>query len=356
MFDRWHYVPVLRWKVGERTALARLPEDARRPVTPLIELPLSQLLGKRRKRPRSPQQYLEEMAADFVGMWGSNPVFVDFAFVADYRLANHQHALTVLGDTASSRGAHVIPVTGLGRPLEYQRAVRQLVSNESQGVAIRLFLQDMEDGLGSRLDELLSTVGADAQATDLLIDCSVLAGLVQNYKELLRGIPSIREWRSLTLIAGAFPKDLSGYMPGEHRLKRIDWSSWRDQFADNGSSVVRAPAYGDYATLHATFEEPPRGANPSASIRYATDEDWLIMRGESLRKPGGPGPAQWIAEAQLLCEKHEYQGPDYCWGDRFIYEKAEATNGPGSTTQWLAATVNHHLTLVARQISNLREA
>lgn len=38
MFDYRHYVPILRWKRGERIALRNLQEDIKDQMTPLVEL------------------------------------------------------------------------------------------------------------------------------------------------------------------------------------------------------------------------------------------------------------------------------------------------------------------------------
>jgi mannose-6-phosphate isomerase-like protein (cupin superfamily) len=40
--------------------------------------------------------------------------------------------------------------------------------------------------------------------------------------------------------------------------------------------------------------------NISASIRYTTDDYWVIMRGEGLRNKGGAGYDQYPANAELL--------------------------------------------------------
>lgn len=39
MFDYKHYVPIVRWKAGERTALRELYDDDKAGLTPLIEIP-----------------------------------------------------------------------------------------------------------------------------------------------------------------------------------------------------------------------------------------------------------------------------------------------------------------------------
>ena len=96
------------------------------------------------------------------------------------------------------------------------------------------------------------------------------------------------------------------------------------------------------------------GANTSASIRYTNDQKWEIMRGEGLRNQKGAGHKQYPAHAQLMIKESFFKGADYSFGDAYIAERASPDNeNSGSPTTWITAGINHHLTLVARQISKL---
>jgi len=349
VFDHLHYVPVLRWKKAERDALAALDGRARQVTTPLIELPMGELLGVWRKRRRTPGQYLSEMAADVLTCWGKAATFVDLRLVQDDLRIDGDHPLSVLARLVMNQGGRVVPVTGLGRSPRYQQAV-QKVAAIGNGACIRLFLRDLLSSADQEVGRLLQVLRLEAAQVDLIIDCQIVTGDVE-LPALTRSIPRIEDWRSLTLMAGAFPKDLTGFKPGVHTLERTDWLRWRSFVSTK--DLPRAPSYGDYLTLHAVFIEPPPGANFSASIRYACEEYWLIMRGEGVRTPGGAGYQQWPANAQLLIERAEFQGPTFSAGDNFIYRKALSRGEPGNATQWVFAGVNHHLTLVARQIAGL---
>ncbi len=77
------------------------------------------------------------------------------------------------------------------------------------------------------------------------------------------------------------------------------------------------------------------------------------MRGESVSNEEGPGTAQWPANAQLLCERPEYSGDDFSYGDKYIKEMISQYDKPGSPTTWLRAGINHHMTFVVRQLASL---
>lgn len=164
-------------------------------------------------------------------------------------------------------------------------------------------------------------------------------------------LPKLGRWRTFTLASGAFPRDLAGLPVDTHWLPRQDWQSWRRQINGSGD-VTRKPTYGDYGVYHPVYL-PPQFPNPSASIRYTTDDDWVVMRGEALRKEGGPGHAQYHAEAQLLCGMPEFCGRDFSAGDAYIFDKSIDPARPGNPKTWLQAGFNHHMTFVVRQIANL---
>jgi hypothetical protein len=88
----------------------------------------------------------------------------------------------------------------------------------------------------------------------------------------------------------------------------------------------------------------------SASIRYTTPESWLIVKGRNVNQYGFE---QYYDLCKQLIGRPEYVGPEFSWGDEFIWKCAQETAGTGNATTWRKVGVNHHLTLVARQLSNL---
>ena len=155
----------------------------------------------------------------------------------------------------------------------------------------------------------------------------------------------------MTVTAGSFPPDLSHLEVAEHMLPRVEWQLWKRIAASRHTS--RIPLFGDYAVLHPFVRPNFRGMNISASIRYTTDDYWVIMRGEGLRNEGGAGFDQYPANAELLMQRQEYCGAEFSYGDRYIFERPSKKENPGNPTTWIAAGVNHHITFVARQTAML---
>jgi hypothetical protein len=112
--------------------------------------------------------------------------------------------------------------------------------------------------------------------------------------------------------------------------------------------------FGDYAIAHPVPTElDPRTMRMSASIRFTTDEDWLIVKGKNVRQYGFD---QYFELCRTLVGLPEYLGENFSWGDRFIARCARGSAGPGNATTCRKVGTNHHLTLVARQLATPGDA
>ena len=223
---------------------------------------------------------------------------------------------------------------------------------DQRGVCVRILPSEMSSTLSQRLDRLVSQFHVAPNKVDLLLDCQITANLHVSYEELCAAVPNATGWRTFIIASGAFPKDLSGLQLGSQLLPRLDWQAWR-RLVLEGSRIRRKPAFGDYAIQYALYEEPPERPNFSASIRYAIEDDWLVMRGEGVFHDGSPGFAQWPANAQLLSARQEFCGAGFSAGDTYIHGKSMHPDPPGNARTWLQAGFNHHISFVARQVANL---
>jgi len=354
MFDHKHYVPILRWKRGEWVALRHLAEDVRASLTPLIEItPRSFMPGRNGVAPTT-SDALSRIACDLASNWGQRRAFVDLWHLPDgLRVGSGLPALLYLEEEARRRGVALTPVTGLGRAAEYQAAVASVVTAGQSGVCIRLVRNDLtRPSLTPDLDALLSQLGAEQAQADLIVDLQFVGDSIPDWNRVLRSVPYRQRWRTLTVAAGTFPLDLTRFSVGAHLLRRSDWLAWF-HLARTASASERRPTFADYAIQHGAYREPPERANVSASIRYTSHENWLIMRGRALRSDNGPGSKQYHAEAKVLCSRQEFSGEDFSYGDAYIHERSVRREPSGSPETLLRAGFNHHLTFVVRQIANL---
>ena len=129
MFGSNHYVPILRWKRGERFALGELSEESRKVITPLVELTpkMFEAHTKGRKKGLTPEpaQVLFDTAKGLLKDWGYTTFFVDFWHVDRHipSIVNNKRPLEYMASEARTMRLALIPVTALGRSDDYQQAV-----------------------------------------------------------------------------------------------------------------------------------------------------------------------------------------------------------------------------------------
>jgi hypothetical protein len=204
------------------------------------------------------------------------------------------------------------------------------------------------------VQRLLRQLQLEPNKVDLVVDMECHDCGYPDFAGLSSLVPHILHWRSFVIASGAFPPDLTRWKtPGTYSVARQDWLAWLGEI-ELSEHLVRKPGFSDYGIYHPTYKPPTGFPNFSASIRYTTEDEWTIMRGEGVRNEGGAGFAQWPANAELLCGRPEFQqcGASFSAGDAYIAREAGNYAHPGTASKWLQAGFNHHLTFVVRQIAS----
>ena len=370
MFDHKHYVPILRWKAAEKGALEKLWIEHKGVITPLIEFIMHQPdRPKKGEKEKTPKELLSEsieifreklpdISTQVLNYWGQSAIFIDVQLLDSSVRADSLEKILRLGEKLNLfmiPVINIIPVVGF----ESDKNTRQVAINFSKenkhGLCIRISNSDFKEStLVSDIEKFIEENKLEIGSTDLLIDFKIVNEKT-DYKELvnkINTIPHLDKWRTFIVATGAFPKDLSHLEKHkDHHIPRTDLIFWKNFIKD----LKRPPSFSDYTIQHPIYEEPTGNSNPSASIRYALEDNWLIMRGEGLRNPKGAGFKQYPAQAQLLANQETFKGADFSFGDGYIAEKAKdiKTKQTGNPKTWLEAGINHHLTLVANQVANL---
>jgi hypothetical protein len=283
--------------------------------------------------------------------WSGRTVFLDF----DMLRSAAPHSIEVMAQRAGRIGIQPVPVVSLKIPENsaYDRSIQMVLAQHGSSLCLRLSPEELKsDSIGDVVQACLARYGASAPHVDLVIDRGRVDGGSVTYPEFAQRIPSVDAWRTLTVLAGSFPKDLAGLARNEtHHLRRFELRQWRDLNSWSG----RRPAFGDYTIQHVYFKEPVRVPNYSASVRYTIEEDFLVLRGEGVLNEGGPGRGQWSAWATLLTEMPEFFGASFSAGDRYVAERATDWSNPGTAQRWLEAAFSHHVTTTALQVAGRLE-
>lgn len=366
------YIPILRWKLAERKALERLFQQDREKLTPLIEFVMPTATTKKQGDKivitKTPKEKLTEMlsgvANDFLKSCGQNTMFIDVHLLdSDVRASSFEQILSSSNkiNLFSVPVIYIIPVTSTSADITTRAVAINYAKSSGHGLCIRIDRSHFdENDLSSHISKFVVDNKLDIKNTDLLVDLGVVGQdiITEDIVKKLAQIPNLNNWRSFIISAGAFPKNLTEFMPGKvHELDRLDWKLWK---SIQNTSLSRVPFFSDYTIQCPIYD--PINIRGSVSARYTDNDKWWIFRG---KKPGiidqkteekGPGLEQYIDHAKTLTGasfSKFYKGADYSFGDAEIARIAAPENKKsGNPTTWLTIGINHHITLVARQFAN----
>ncbi|HEV2223489.1 MAG TPA: hypothetical protein VGR84_10855 [Candidatus Acidoferrales bacterium] len=364
MFGPKHYVPILKWKRAEQSALQALNVKDKQRMTPLIQfvMPKAKSADNPEKQFQSVissfKEKIPQLAQQILKAWGPTPIFVDFSLL--YTTGLKVECLKSLTASGHALGMRLIPVLNLNDDAELKKAVYSAAKNYPRGICLRLVPHDLSDT--AKLNKAIQVVLSESKLTeadvDLLVDTKEIGanGAYQAYVNASQRIQNLPKWRTFIFASGAFPADLSDCkIDEENFIPRFDLENWVGQL--NEKNVLRKPTFADYTIQHPIYKESSQFFHPTASIRYALAGAWYIMKGKKQKFE------MYLAHAKLLADDHDkFYGGGFSFGDKFIAEKAKhypvymkdpKVKGTGSTEGWLTAGINHHLVLTAHQIANL---
>jgi len=368
MYNYKNYTPILRWRAAEKTAVDKLSPEDKKNIVPLIELLMPQ--PKNVDQNKTAKDLLNESVEQFQSKlfeipeqikkyWGNDPIFIDVQLIDGSIRAK---ALEDLLNNCANLEISIIPVInlmptlGTNADVDTRCIAVEFSKKSGNGLCIRINKSNLDEkSLPTDVNSFISENALDIKNIDLVVDFKIIDDNVSLEYVLnkIKIIPYTKEWRRFILSGGSFPKDLSMFAKhNQYNVPRKDWLIWKDLI----TKLERAPSFSDYTIQHPLYTPTKiQIINPSASIRYTLEDNWLVIRGEGLRNPKGAGFKQYPALASLLTKQKEFKGGDFSFGDKYIAEKAIDINtkNTGNPKTWLQAGINHHMTLVATQIAKL---
>lgn len=357
------YIPILKGKEGEFAALEVLATDVRDQLMPLIEIPAVPYDYANERPAKSLDEHMEAITLRLQKCCANRSIFLDLPwFGTDEHLTDGRTAFEVVLGGCATSGVTAVPVISRSSSVSYIDAAEACSAKYGTGACIRLLVEDFEEDidLEAEVNVLLNELGfADATSVDLVIDLEDLGReatrAILVARSVLSTMPRKMEWRRIILAAASFPEDLSDVDAATTvTLPRHEWDLWKALQRRPGALPRTDIMFSDYAIAHPfTKELDPRTMRMSANIRYTTRDSWLVVKGRNVRQYGF---SQYFELCKALVERPEYCGQQYSWGDNYIAECATAgKTGPGNATTWRKVGVNHHLTLVTRELANLRD-
>jgi hypothetical protein len=369
---RANYVPILKWKRAEQGALFDLSENKKDILMPLIELvmpkPRSETV-KKGEPPKPPKSFEEkyaeviesfkskrisEIPAEIEEVWKKRPIFLDFSLLyPEVRF----DAFNQIAKECANRSMGVVPVFNIDDDESFKASALKLHLEDGADLCIRLTAINLTniDLLNWHLKKYLSLVEEGSSRIYLLID------LKENDRpadymlavERSQDIIGLQKWEGLIIACGSFPVDLSDCKRDkDNHLPRQDWLNWQD--AITRLTLKRALTFADYGIRCPIYIEQYQFLEPTASVKYTIRDSWWVVKGEKRKYE------HFLAAAKQIATNERYFGADFSSGDTYIQEKSlhfdiyaldPSVKGTGTTELWLKAGMNHHLSLVADQLS-----
>ncbi len=314
---------------------------------------------KNNKVAKTLNQHIDKFAGKLAKSWGTDyPLLIDLPeSLHDGKVNSGDHLLKHVFDEGRTKNLKLVPVTGLTRGTAYNAEVRAIGAADKRGACIRLEPSDLANpALTTAVDALLEQISMSAKEVDLVLDFKEILPSQENtillaLQQASSHLPHLKQWRSITFAASSFPKDLSGIKANHiEQIPRTEWKIWKAMSADKKRFPVTF-GFGDYAISHPIMSEvDPRIIRMSASIRYTSDEVWVVLKGRSVKT----GYDQFSDPlSKKLISMPEYKGASYSAGDKYIDDCAKKKVTSGNATTWRFVGVNHHVTLAVGQLSRL---
>lgn len=354
MFDHTHYVPVLKLKRGELLALRALDQNLKNSFTPLFDVQEVPWDYNEDAPSKSIDEHLNKIGEQLAADWGVGRLaFLDlFDIDTSQRMASGQHPVEFVFDHARNEGVELIPVTGPERDADYQRAIASVVQRDGRGLCIRIV--DFDFDLEVQINRVLSEVGLSKGDVDIIADLRGLdhQGANQHllYHAVVGAIPSVKSWRTVTIVATGFPQTMAGLASSSvHYISRLEWLAWKKMYSKH-VKLERVPTFGDYTIV---FPDPldfdPTRMQMGAKIKYASDDSWIIVRGVGVKRGG---MSQYQALCNVLMRLPDFCGTQHCWGDSFIAQCSSGSGSLGNQMTWVKVGVCHHLSYVVPQLAS----
>jgi hypothetical protein len=334
------YMPVLKGRQGEFSAVAQLASAAVRRVLPIFEVPPSGQ-GPIKDAYNFAVRVRDSLPADL-------SIAVDVRYLSD-PTDGPRRPLRDVADDLAAFDIPMLPVAHLDDHKGRMRDVAYAAEVHSGNAVLRLGDDtsdpddiDAEERLG-RLDNL---AGLATEQCHLVLDVFEL----RSERDVSRVEPVVRKcvswaqrytWRSITVAGGAMPESISNLPTGVPTpVRRLDMSLWR-RLQELGLG------YADYGIAHPRMTG--QGWPPMPSLRYTNDEVWWIYRWPQDKLAA---PAMFdLCKALVAADHWTAKGPDFSWGDQQIAARAARNGGPGNATNWRAWATSHHIAHVLDQMT-----
>jgi hypothetical protein len=346
------YIPFLKAKRGELTAMGDLASDVKLAICPFFDFP--------RKAKYDAKTYVDatqKIATSLRKHWGAKEEFYFDDFDIEQKLTvkgEHQYAFIL----KAIQDLQVIPVVALDRTTHNDAVTRLKSVGEitSGTVAFRAEQGDFESFENSedQIDYDLASVFEQFDEIDLILDCRLCTG--NNVSETGQQIATFVQKfcaaydkvRRVIVTGSSIPassRDIVG-TNSSCTIPRRELSIIKK--TRDFSEVDLIP--GDYATVSPFYSDAE--LDPmiiqkvmTARLIYTFEGFHYFIRGSSV---GADGYEQYFGLAHTLCGQNFFRGPNYSRGDEYLHQKSLSLGKKCMPAIVVKPSVVAHITFMVR--------
>ncbi len=350
------YIPFLKAKSGELTAMGELTPDVKRAICPLFDFP-------RNNENYTSLDYAKKISKIERGLtkhWGVEEEFYFDDFDISQKLeveGEHKYAAAL----RALQKLQVIPVVGLDRTAHNDSVVELKRKGiiDSATVALRAEQVDFEDFEAKKDDiEDLENVFDEFEAIDLIFDCRLCSNMdvpetAQQIATFARKFSDTYEKiRRIIITGSSIPASIRDAVGTDEvvilpRRELEIIAKARDLLV--GIGVIP----GDYTTVSPLFADmkfdPMLFQKVTAPrLVYSFDNFHYISRGTSL---ASGGQDQYIDMTKALCNEPFFRGSGYSFGENYFDEKRRRIGNSATNGTVVKPSVIAHITYMALDAS-----
>jgi len=354
------YRPMLLARAGEMTALKETSASTWIGLTPVLIVPPREWNYESEDYGKTLEEHYSGLPSRFTSALGANEAFVDLSLLdSDAPIFGGIHPLVWLVEACAADGTFLTPLVTAASTPAFVAATKYLHDTYDIGTGIKLTPAEWLTVDPAPMATLVTALGIGDSRIDLFVDCASTFGplvhrsLMAELEHQERG----RSFRSTTVGAAGFP-DTAGLAKGVSEFDRDDWMLYLQVAAARNPLQFELPGFFDNVVQNPDSVEVgvnPRFMSISAMLRYTTDDQWLIAKGDLFKGPAGrsKGGAALIPALKVLVAHPKYGTPISSKLDTWVAEVLATTSAPGGPQQWRMWATIRHLDVVVTQLSSV---
>lgn len=327
------YVPVLRWKQGEQSALQELSSEIKNLIIPMIEF-----TGENNNNVEycwnQREFYYYPMS------FTHNNEFIRYKEV--FRVFDSKYMIPVLDKSLSDR-------------------ILNFVSSNKERVGVRLYIENLND-INRELKRYLEYF--EAFNIDLIIDCKNIEnedikGLSNYVSRRLLDVDSLEDYNSIIISSSSIPvsiKEFTTFTGIElNRLEVELFNNILENIRICNDRILNNITYSDYTIKNSCYKKVSSDfIKFYVNIKYTVEDCYLCVKGR-LNTDNGLAGENIISMCEIICNDERFCGRKFSWGDKYIYDRREACDKIrkfGNSTIWVKVSVNHHITYIVENLNS----